>query len=179
MRYRRARAEGAPYFFTVNLADRSSRLLVERVDALRETVRRVRVAHPFEILAWVAMPNHIHAVWRLPDGDADYSTRWALIKAGFSRAVPKTEAIGASRSGKGERGIWQRRFWEHLIRDDADLARHVDYTHFNPVKHGYVKRAIDWPYSSLRWYVRRGLEQEDWGCREDAAGDFGEPDSMP
>ncbi len=157
MRYRRAQVEGATYFFTVNLADRSSRLLVDRVETLRESVRQVRKAHPFEIVAWVVMPNHLHTVWRLPDGDADYSTRWALIKAGFSRAVPKNEDIGESRRSKGERGVWQRRFWEHMIRDDVDLVRHVEYTHYNPVKHGCVERAIDWPYSSLRWYVRRGL----------------------
>ncbi len=97
MRYRRAQVQGATYFFTVNLADRSSRLLVDRVETLRESVRQVRKAHPFEIVAWVVMPNHLHTVWRLPGGDADYSTRWALIKAGFSRAVPKNEDIGESR----------------------------------------------------------------------------------
>ncbi len=175
MRYRRARVGGATYFFTVNLADRSSRLLVDRVDVLRDAVRRVRRTRPFQVIAWVVMPNHLHAVWRLPAGDADFSTRWALIKAGFSRAHPKTEAVGESRARKGERGVWQRRFWEHTIRDDADLARHVEYTHYNPVKHGYVERAIDWPYSSLRLYVRRGLLTEDWGCPGATSGDFGEP----
>ena len=131
MHYRRALVEGATYFFTVNLAERSSRLLVDRVGDLREVVRRVREEHPFEIVAWVVMPDHIHAIWRLPENDANYSKRWALIKAGFSRAMPKTERIRESRERKGERGIWQRRFWEHLIRDDTDLQRHVDYTHYN------------------------------------------------
>jgi putative transposase len=176
MRYRRARVGGATYFFTVNLADRSSRLLVDRVVLLRDAVRHVRRTRPSQILAWVVIPNHLHAVWRLPAGDADFSTRWALIKAGFSRALPRTEAVGKSRASKGERGVWQRRFWEHTIRDDADLARHVEYTHYNPVKHGYVERAIDWPYSSLRLYVRRGLLTEDWGCTGDPEGDLGEPD---
>ncbi|WP_295445987.1 transposase [uncultured Thiodictyon sp.] len=174
MRYRRALLEGATYFFTVNLADRSSRLLVDRVADLREAVRRVRLDHPFDIIAWVVMPDHVHAVWRLPDTDADYSTRWALIKANFSRTIPKAERIGESRQGKGERGIWQRRFWEHVIRDETDLQRHVDYTHYNPVKHGYVQRAVDWPFSSFQWYLRRGWVSADWGCAGDDNSDFGE-----
>lgn len=174
MRYRRARIDGATYFFTVNLAERSSRLLVDRIDDLREAVRGVRQEHPFEILAWVVMPDHIHAVWRLPESDADYATRWALINAGFSRRIPKTERIRESRERKGERGIWQRRFWEHLIRDDTDLQRHVDYTHYNPVKHGYAPRAVDWQFSSIHRYVRQGLVFADWGCEDDGRCDFGE-----
>jgi putative transposase len=174
MRYRRAVIPGASYFFTVNLADRSARLLVERIADLREVVRDVRRAHPFRIVAWVVLPDHLHAVWTLPEGDADYATRWGLIKAGFSRRIPKEERIRASRARKGERGIWQRRFWEHLIRDDRDLSRHVDYIHYNPVKHGYVDRAIDWPYSTFRRDLRRGHVTADWGVREDAVGDFGE-----
>jgi putative transposase len=136
MRYRRAIIEGGTYFFTVNIADRSRRLLVERVADLREVVRTVRQRHPFEILAWCVLPEHLHAVWTLPPGDADYAMRWGLIKAGFSRCIPQGERIRHSRSTKGERGIWQRRYWEHVIRDDHDLARHIAYTHFNPVKHG-------------------------------------------
>ena len=136
MRYRRAYHAGATYFFTVNLADRSLRLLVDHIDALRDAVRHVRRDHPFNIIAWVVLPDHLHAIWQLPDGDADFSTRWALIKANFSRRVPTGERIRDSRRQKGERGIWQRRFWEHLIRDDRDLQIHVDYIHFNPVKHG-------------------------------------------
>ena len=135
MHYRRVLTEGATYFFTVNLATRSSRLLFDRVDDLREVVRAVRKAHPFEIIAWVVLPDHMHAVWRLLREDADYSMRWGLIKSNFSRTIPKGEPISDSRAKKGERAIWQRRFWEHLIRDDVDLQRHVDYTHYNPVKH--------------------------------------------
>jgi len=165
---------GATYFFTANLAERSSRLLVDRVGDLREVVRRVRQAHPFEIVAWVVMPNHIHATWRLPENDADFSTRWALIKAGFSRAMPTMERIRESRERKGERGIWQRRCWEHLIRDDTDLQWHVAYTHYNPVRHGYVQRAVDWPFSSIHRYVRLGWIDSDWGCPDDGDGTFGE-----
>jgi putative transposase len=174
MRYRRAIIEGATYFFTVNLADRSRRLLVERVADLREVVRTVRQRHPFEILAWCVLPEHLHAVWTLPPGDANYAMRWSLIKAGFSRCIPQGECIRHSRIMKGERGIWQRRYWEHVIRDDHDLARHIDYTHFNPVKHGYVQMVRDWPYSSFHAYVRKGWLSEDWGYTGVQDGDFGE-----
>jgi putative transposase len=174
MRYRRAFIEGATYFFTVNLADRSEHLLVERIDDLRGAVRRVRLAHSFDIVAWTVLPDHLHAVWRLPDSDADYSLRWGLIKAEFSRRIPRNERIGPSRRAKGERGIWQRRFWEHLIRDEADLQRHVDYTHYNPVKHGHVRRVADWPYSSFHRDVKLGLVESDWACGEDFDAGFGE-----
>ncbi|MGH8279773.1 MAG: REP-associated tyrosine transposase [Gammaproteobacteria bacterium] len=138
MDYRRTIIPGGTYFFTVNLADRSSRLLVERVDMLRGVVREVKRHHPFEIVAWVVLPDHMHTVWTLPPDTADFATCWALIKAGFSRHITRNERINASRTRKGERGIWQRRFWEHLIRDGGDLVRHVDYVHINPVKHGHA-----------------------------------------
>ena len=166
------------YFFTVNLADRSRRLLVERVDLLRDSVRQVRSAHPFTIVAWVVLPDHLHAVWMLPPDDADFSTRWMLIKAGFSRRVEGGESIRESRRIKGERGIWQRRFWEHQIRDDDDLQRHVDYVHINPVKHGHANRASDWPYSSIHRYIRAGEMAVDWSAAPDVVvadgGRFGE-----
>ena len=174
MRYRRVLIGGATYFFTVNLADRRRRMLVEHVDQLREAVRTVRAAHPFEIVAWVTLPEHVHAVWTLPPGDSDYSVRWNQIKGGFSRRIPRGERITAARASKRERGIWQRRFWEHLIRDEEDLARHVDYVHFNPVKHGLVSRAADWPYSSFHVFVRRGWLSPDWGCKDAFDGEFGE-----
>ncbi len=138
MYYRRANVPGATYFFTVNLADRKSFILVENIDLLKESIRHVKAAHPFEIDAMVVLPDHLPAIWTLPRDDAEFATRWTLIKAGFSRQIPKTERISESRKSKGERGIWQRRYWEHLIRDDEDFARHVDYIHYNPVKHGYV-----------------------------------------
>jgi putative transposase len=175
MRYRRTNIAGGTYFFTVNLVDRSSSLLVERFPDLRASYNAVKDAHPFATLAWVVLPDHLHVVWRLPEGDADFPTRWTLIKAGFSRRIPRTERIRDSRRRKGERGIWQRRYWEHLIREEDDLRRHVDYIHFNPVKHGYVKRVRDWPYSSFHHFVRRGWLPIDW-CDEpdDDGGDFGE-----
>jgi putative transposase len=162
MEYRRIRQEGGTYFFTVNLAERSSTLLVDRVDDLRHAVRTVKQRHPFDIVAWVVLPDHLHAIWTLPDGDGDCATRWMLIKAAFSRSVPRGERIRASRRRKGERGIWQRRFWERLMTDESDLRNHVDYVHINPVKHGHVVRASDWPYSSIHRYIGRGLMPADW-----------------
>ena len=175
MRYRRANATGATYFFTVNLAERKSDTLLRHVDDLRSVIDKVKRAHPFSILAMVVLPEHLHAIWRLPTGDADYPMRWSLIKAGFSRLLPHGERVRASRTAKRERGIWQRRYWEHAIRDDADLARHVDYIHFNPVKHGLVPRVCDWPHSSFHQYVKRGDLPPDWGGdMRDIAGSFGE-----
>jgi len=169
MRYRRANTPGATYFFTVNLADRKSHLLVEQIDLLRDVIRKVRQSHPFDIIAMVVLPEHLHAIWRLPEKDTDFPLRWSLIKAAFSRALPKTEAIRHSRKMKRERGIWQRRYWEHQIRDDDDLEKHVAYVHFNPVKHGYVEKAVDWPYSSMHREVARGNLNESWGYSDEGA----------
>ena len=175
MRYRRSTTPGATYFFTVNLADRKSGLLTERIESLRHAVRAVRQSHPFDIVAMVVLPDHLHAIWRLPEEDADFPLRWSLIKGAFSRSVPKTEVIRRSREAKRERGIWQRRYWEHQIRDEDDLAKHVAYVHFNPVKHGYVKRAADWPYSSIHREIRRGNLNDDWGgAPEEESGGWGE-----
>jgi len=132
--YRRNFIRGASFFFTVNLADRRSRLLIERVDLLRGAFRYTRARHPFVIEAIVVLPDHLHAIWTLPDGFADFALRWRLIKSAFSRALPHRERISESRTAKGERGIWQRRYWEHTLRDEKDFARHVDYIHYNPVK---------------------------------------------
>jgi putative transposase len=170
MRYRRARVPGGTYFFTVNLADRSRRLLTERIESLREAVRQVKCRHPFQSVAWVVLPDHMHAVWTLPPGDADYSTRWSLIKAAFSRALPREEDIRPSRLRKGERGVWQQRFWEHLVRDSDDLQRHIDYVHFNPVKHGHAARASDWPSSSIHRYIHQGALALDWASEVDRRG---------
>lgn len=162
MRYRRSALAGGTWFFTVNLADRREDYLTRHIDALRQAVRQTRSRHPFEIIAMVVLPDHLHAIWALPPGDADYPLRWALIKSAFSRSLPKTECIRDSRLAKRERGIWQRRYWEHQIRDEADLQAHVDYLHFNPVKHGYVRCVADWPFSSFHRYVRQGLLPADW-----------------
>lgn len=173
MRYRRADVAGGTYFFTVNLADRRRDLLVEHVDVLRAAVRAVKERHPFHIDAFVVLPDHLHAIWSLPPGDADYATRWMLIKAGFSRRLAKGERRNTSRIRKGERGIWQRRYWEHLIRDDTDYQRHVDYVHYNPVKHSYVARAADWAYSSIHRYIAAGMVSPDWGMAQDGTDEDG------
>jgi putative transposase len=174
MNYRRAKTEGGTYFFTVTLADRKKSTLVEHVDLLRSATRLVKERHPFTIDAIVIMPEHLHTIWTLPKEDRDYPTRWALIKAGFSRALPKGEAISKSRIAKGERGIWQRRYWEHQIRDDDDFERHVDYIHFNPVKHGHVANPIDWSFSSIHRFVAAGTLQANWGASVEITGEFGE-----
>ena len=165
MFYRRSLVPGGTFFFTVNLADRQGDLLTANIELLRATMRLIRQRHPFEIVAMVVLPDHLHAVWCLPEGDADHPKRWSLIKAGFSRGLPRTESIRASRLGKRERGIWQRRYWEHQIRDNGDLVRHVEYVHFNPVRHGYVKQAADWPYSLIHRFIREGRVAETWGVK--------------
>jgi putative transposase len=173
--YRRNFVPGGSYFFTVNLADRRSRMLTEHINALRSAFRDVRTRHPFNIDAVVVLPDHLHAIWTLPEGDADFALRWRLLKSAFSRSLPETEQVSASRQSKGERGVWQRRYWEHTLRDDADYAAHVDYIHFNPVKHGYVDRVKDWPYSSFHRMVRLGVYPQDWaGDQHESQRGFGE-----
>ena len=172
--YRRAKVNGSTFFFTVVLADRSSTLLVDEIDRLRKAYRLVHERHPFETVAICILPNHIHAIWALPEGDANFSTRWSLIKSGFSRGL-EDEPRSPSKIVKREKGIWQRRFWEHAIRDDSDLERHVDYIHFNPVKHGHVTRVADWRHSSFHRYVERGRLEPDWGGDiKEIQGTFGE-----
>ncbi len=163
MQYRRADIPGGTYFFTVNLAERDRTVLVDHVGSLRLAMREVMARHPFGIDAIVILPDHLHALWTLPVGDCDFPMRWALIKGGFSRRIPRGERCNPSRISKGERGIWQRRYWEHLIRDEQDYERHVDYIHFNPVKHGYAGRASDWPYSSIHRYIAAGTLDRNWG----------------
>ncbi|MCC8938049.1 MULTISPECIES: transposase [Bradyrhizobium] len=173
--YRRNFVAGASFFFTVNLEDRRLRLLTEHIDQLRAAFRETRERHPFTIEAIVILPDHLHTVWTLPEDDADFSTRWRQIKSAFSRSLPACELISGSRLAKRERGIWQRRYWEHTIRDENDFARHIDYVHINPLKHGLVERVKDWPHSSFHRMVRLGVYPEDWagdGTRLD--GGFGE-----
>ena len=172
--YRRARFEGSVYFFTVALADRSSTLLVSEVDRLRSAYRTVQERYPFETVAICVLPDHLHAVWSLPESDANFSNRWNLIKGGFSRGLD-AQPRSQSKIAKREKGVWQRRYWEHAIRDDGDLETHVNYLHYNPVKHGHVTRVEDWPYSSFHRFVERGVLPADWGGDlKDIQGSFGE-----
>lgn len=160
--YRRNFIPGGSYFFTVALAERSGRLLTDNIELLRCAVVSVKREMPFELVAMVVLPEYLHCVWTLPAGDADYPTRWKKIKAFFSCGLPAGERRSTSRMAKGERGIWQRRYWEHTLRNDEDLRRHVDYIHYNPVKHGHVLRVKDWPYSTFHRYVRCGVYPHDW-----------------
>ena len=171
-RYRRAKTEGATYFFTVVTYRRQAILCDEIVRAaLRDAILSVREKRPFEIDAWVLLPDHLHCIWTLPSGDADFSTRWGMIKRRVSLVCgddyKRSEWINASKRTHRESTFWQRRFWEHQIRDEKDVARHVDYIHFNPVKHGLCKRVVDWPHSTFHRYVARGVYAMDWVGVED------------
>ena len=152
MRYRRSRIPGGTYFFTVVTHGRRPFLCdPHNAECLRAAFRYVLGRHPFTVDAIVVLPNHLHCVWTLPSGDRDFSTRWRLLKSHFSRncgAACRAEA-SPSRQAKKEEAVWQRPFWKHAIRDDADFRAHVEYIHYNPVKHGFVNAPKDWPYSSF------------------------------
>jgi putative transposase len=170
--YRRSQIAGGTFFFTVNLQDRRRALLVEHADGLRDIVRTVRRESPFVIDAMVVLPDHWHAVWTLPPDDANYTARIRLVKARFTKHLLRA-GVPLTKDTRGEYQLWQKRFWEHTIRDDRDFEAHVNYVHINPVKHGHVTRAIDWPHSTLHRYVKDGLVGVDWACVLEAGG-FGE-----
>ena len=173
--YRRLKFEGGVFFFTLGLADRDSDLLVRHIERLRRAYADMKKRRPFETVAICILPDHIHALWQLPDGDSDYAARWGLFKSGFSRGLAAIPTRSPSKITKREKGIWQRRYWEHAIRDDADFERHVDYIHYNPVKHRLVTRVADWPFSSFHRYVAQGLLPSDWAADASAlSGRFGE-----
>jgi len=166
MKYRRVYVKGGTYFFTLVTHKRlplfSSQEAVALVlDATRYTSARM----PFDVIAYVILPDHLHFIWALPETSSDYSTRWRLIKSYFTRYHNQNDSfvITASRKKKMEQGVWQRRFWEHLIRDEFDLVRHVEYIHYNPIKHGYVRSLMDWKHSSFLKYVQDGLYPSNWG----------------
>ena len=160
--YRRAQTTGACWFFTVNLEQRRLHLLTEHIDLLKSSIRHVHQQRPFFINAWVVLPDHMHCIWTLPAGDSDYAGRWRDIKKVFSRAIPAGEYRAPARELRRERGIWQRHYWEHLIRDASDYLHHFDYVHRNPLKHGWVNRVQDWPYSTFHRYVAAGIYSADW-----------------
>ncbi len=161
--YRRAFVAGGCYFFTVITQDRRP-LFADpaNVARLREGFRRVKAAHPFDIDAAVILPEHLHTIWRLPEGDVDYPLRWRKIKHFFSIGM-QVGTLRPSLSKRHEKGVWQRRYWEHALRDEADWQRHMDYVHFNPVKHGHVSKPGDWPYSSFAQAEAAGLYSPGWG----------------
>jgi putative transposase len=175
--YRRNFIPGGSFFFTVNLANRRLSLLTAHIDLLRAAFREIRQRHPLTIDAIVVLPEHLHTVWTMPDGDADFAMRWRQIKSAFSRNLTSDEPVSSSRAARGERGIWQRRYWEHTIRDEEDYARHIDYVHINPVKHGLVKRVCDWAPSSFHRHVELGIYPADWAgdlSKFERGADFGE-----
>lgn len=172
-RYHRPRVPGDLVFFSVTLADRSTRRLVDHVEGLRAAVRAAMAERPFRIDAWVALVDHLHAVWTLPERGAEYSVRWKEMKTRFTKSVGLTGPRSASKIAKGDAGIWQQRFWEYHIRDDRDITAHLRYCWWNPVKRGLVERPVDWPYSSIRREVRLGRVEPEWaGIGID--GSFGE-----
>ena len=169
--YRRWYVPGGTCFFTVVAQDRFPVFRdPSAVRLLGQVMRTVRSKYPFRTIAAVVLPDHLHCLWSFPRGDANYSGRWRWIKGAFTERWLLQGGAGASctdaRSRRGERGVWQRRFWEHQIRDEIDLERHLDYIHYNPVKHGYVARPGDWPWSSFSRHVRLGQYPESWGATE-------------
>jgi|SRR5215213_8747569 len=153
--YRRAKLSGGTFFFTVAIVDRDD-LLVREIERLRAAYRVVQHRRPFQTIAICILPDHLHAIWSLPDNDADFSVRWNQIKGRFSRKLAAAPSRSARHVGKRETGLWQRRYWEHAIRNETDLERHIEYIYFNPVKHGLVSRVIDRPHSSFHRYAERG-----------------------
>jgi putative transposase len=166
MEYRRAFVAGGTYFFTAVTEKRRPILAsADAVAVLRGAFRHVRQRRPFWVDAAVVLPDHLHCIWTLPPGDADFATRWRLIKTGFTKHCdPALRVVpNAARSAKGEQALWQHRYWEHMIRDETDLRLHVEYIHFNPVKHGLAQSPFEWPFSSFRRYVADGRYPQDWG----------------
>ncbi|OGP64560.1 MAG: transposase [Deltaproteobacteria bacterium RBG_16_42_7] len=169
--YRRARA-GRTYFFTVVTYNRQPFLCSEENRTIfRQVIKEIRLLKPFEIDAWVLLPDHLHCIWTLPEGDADYSKRWGLIKARFTKkvgwALPAIQS--PSRLKHREGFVWQRRFWEHQIRDEKDFEAHCNYIHYNPVKHKYASAPKDWAYSTFHKFVKQGTYSVDWGSSSKVA----------
>ncbi len=179
--YRRAKTTGGTYFFTVVTYRRQRFLCDEPVrNALREAIYKARADCPFTIDGWVLLPDHLHCIWTLPEGDADFGKCWAMIKQFVTKRCGflfRDEWMNESKRRRNESTVWQRRFWEHMIRDETDYLRHMDYLHYNPVKHGLVKSVKNWPYSTFHRYLKEGVYSEDWGGVSDGLHDdnFGEP----
>ena len=174
VRYRRNFVPGGTYFFTVTLRDRRATTLVDHIAALRAAFATTHAERPFTTDAIVILPEHLHALLTLPDADAAYPARWRRIKSLFTAAVAKTD-LAIRPNVNGRYALWQSRYWEHTIRDADDFARHIDYIHFNPVKHGLVTSVRDWPHSSFHRFVRQGVVPGDWGAEPAITATFGEP----
>jgi len=166
VKYRRYYLPGGTYFFTVTLRNRKSDWLTKYVKQLGDAMRRVQAIHPYKILAIVVLPDHLHTLWELPEGDSNFSLRWRLIKMQFAENI-KAKGVKIIKNYRGENTLWQRRFWEHAIRDEKDYQQHVDYIHYNPVKHGLAERVSDWPYSSFHRYVSEDMLPSNWCYQND------------
>lgn len=171
--YRRIWMPGGTFFFTLALRDRSADTLVRHIDDLRQAFGEVKSKRPWDTDAMVVLPDHLHALWTLPEGDCDYPGRWRSIKSAFVRRLRRA-GVAVRINARGEADVWQPRFWEHSIRNEDDYARHVDYIHLNPVKHGHVSRAVDWRFSSIHRYVRQGILPPDWAAEPGGEAGFGE-----
>lgn len=179
-RYRRDTTPGATYFFTV-VTYRRQPILCDAAlrTALRQAIEDVRSKRPFAVDAWVLLPDHLHCLWTLPPGDADFATRWSLIKRQVSvccrEYCRRPEWLSGSKRKHRESTLWQRRYWEHRIRDEHDYARYIDYIHYNPVRHGHCRTPGEWPYSTLHRYIAQGVLPPEWGAVViPADGEFGE-----
>ncbi len=179
--YRRSKLSGGTFFFTV-VTNRRRRILTnpDSRQILRNIIDRTRKTHPFDVDAWVLLPEHMHCIWKLPESDNNFSMCWSLIKSGFSKMAKalyhKPEWMTDSKQKHRESTIWQRRFWEHQIYDEDDYRAHMDYIHYNPEKHGLVKRVKDWPYSTFHRYINKGIYSENWGggMASNFENDYGE-----
>lgn len=160
--YRRAKVPGGCYFLTLTLQNRRSDLLLRQADLVRRCLRDTQAKRPFRLPALAILPDHLHMLMVMPPGDADFSARVRAFKVSFVLALRERAGVIVQTNARGEANIWQRRFWEHLIRDEQDYRNHLDYIHINPVKHGLVARVQDWPFSSFHHYVRQGLLPIDW-----------------
>jgi len=160
--YRRNFVHGGTYFFTAALQDRTSSYLIDYIDPLRQSIQKVKSKSHFDEIATVILPDHLHTIWKLPTNDSDYPGRWKAIKSFFTRSLVKS-GVPLVKNARSEYQLWQRRYWEHTILDEQDLRSHIDYIHYNPVKHGYVDKASEWMPSSFHRFVRAGILPDDWG----------------
>ncbi|MFL0797173.1 MAG: transposase [Cellvibrionaceae bacterium] len=160
--YRRNYLPGGTFFFTASLQDRSKTYLVDNIECFRQSVRLTKQKYPFEIIAAVVLPDHVHMIWQLPQGESDFSKRWQMIKKEFTKSL-LAHSVPVSRKSENRYNLWQSRFWEYTIRNEQDLERCINYIHYNPVKHSYVTRVWGWPFSSFHQYVSRGVLSVDWG----------------
>ena len=170
--YRRDFTPGGTYFFTVTLGNRRSNLLVTQIHYLGDAFRVAQKKASFEMSAFVILPEHLHVIRKLPENDFDYTRRWRLIKAHFTQALRKS-GVPLISNKRGEYNLWQKRFWEHRIRDELDYQRHIDYIHYNPVKHGLVVSPVEWNYSSIHRFIKQGIIDENWGS-DGCEGLYGE-----